>query len=170
MERSHISVALVTAESPLFENVVALGNANSRTLGFLPRGAFFDAAVENRLLAALDTNEHLAGYVLYRTSGQRAMIVHLCVDPAHRRRGITKILVNDLLLRLRHLDGLGLWCEMITQRTHCGRSLGSNTCERDEVARFTAIRSHYGGLTSAIRISFRLQRPGLNTLCTSSST
>lgn len=95
MERAQISVAQVSAESALFEQVVALGNANSRTLGFFPKGAFVDAAVESRLLAALDANQNLAGYVLYRTSGQRAMVVHLCVEAAHRRRGITKVLVNE---------------------------------------------------------------------------
>lgn len=110
MENAQISVAQVSVESTRFEQVVALGNANSRTLGFFPRGAFVDAAVEGRVLAALDANQDLVGYVLYRTSGQRAMIVHLCVDSVHRRRGITKDLVKELVQRLRHLDGLGLWC------------------------------------------------------------
>jgi ribosomal protein S18 acetylase RimI-like enzyme/predicted nucleic acid-binding protein len=110
MTHGQISVAQISTGSPLFEQVVALGNANSRTLGFFPKGAFVDAAVESRLLAALNADKELAGYVLYRTAGQRAMVVRLCVDTPYRRRGITKVLVNELVGRVRHLDGLGLWC------------------------------------------------------------
>jgi ribosomal protein S18 acetylase RimI-like enzyme len=110
IDRVEIAVAEVKAESPLFPQVIALGNANSRTLGFLPKGAFLDAAVEGRVLAVVDPNQQVVGYVLSRTSDQRAMVVHLCVDPAHRGRRIAKLLVNELVQRSRHLDGLGLWC------------------------------------------------------------
>lgn len=110
MECAQIFVTEVDVDSPLLQKAVALGAANSRTLGFFPKGAYVDAAIESRLLAALDGDQNLAGYVLYRISGQHAMVVHLCVDPAYRRRGIAKILVRSSVERLRHLDGLGLWC------------------------------------------------------------
>jgi ribosomal protein S18 acetylase RimI-like enzyme len=94
--RVPIEVAQVAAETPLFPQVVTLGNANSRTLGFFPRGAFLDAAVEGRIVAASDANQQVIGYVLYRTADQRGLIVHLCVDRPHRGRGIANRWLNHV--------------------------------------------------------------------------
>jgi hypothetical protein len=48
--------------------------------------------------------------LLYRVARDRAAITHLCIDPAQRRSGVARLLVNDLMQRTRDLTGIGLWC------------------------------------------------------------
>ena len=47
-------IEAVNPESPLYEQVVALGNANSRTLGHLPFAAIKQATTEGRVLAFVE--------------------------------------------------------------------------------------------------------------------
>ncbi len=70
------------------ETVKALGAANSQTLGFFPEGAFDDYARRKQIVIALDDSHSCVGYLLYRISQERAIIVHLCVDASSRTGGI----------------------------------------------------------------------------------
>jgi GNAT superfamily N-acetyltransferase len=104
-----LEVVAVGPDSPLLVQVVALGRAQNRTLGFFPRGAYLEAALDGRVLATTD-GDQVAAYLVYRVTMQRAVVVHLCVAPAYRGRGIAKLLISALSDRVGHLDGIGLWC------------------------------------------------------------
>ena len=90
--------------------VTALWRANSAVLGFFPAGAFDDYADKGQILIALDQGEQCVGYLLYRTSRDVAIIVHLCVSPKHRESGIAKMLVDALRNETNQLRGIRLSC------------------------------------------------------------
>ncbi|MEA3350237.1 MAG: GNAT family N-acetyltransferase, partial [Chloroflexota bacterium] len=85
--------------SKYFEQVIQLGEANKKTLGFFPRGAFEYHAIKKQIIVAVDDeSDTLLGYLLYGLSRRKmlASIVHLCIDENQRGRGITRALFSEL--------------------------------------------------------------------------
>lgn len=119
-----ISIVVVEEASPQLAAVIAVWRAHSDTLGYLPSGAFDEAARQGRILAALSGPNSLAGYVLYRTPGDRAVVVHLCVAPEFRSRGVARQLVNALRERTSGQRGLGLTCRRDYDATQLWPRLG----------------------------------------------
>ena len=104
-----VLIKSVTGDSQLFASVKALARANTRTLGFLPEGAFDAYAQDGWILAAASSTEELLGYLMYRITDDRwAKIVHLCVVEAHRRKGIAQALFTKLVQRVQGLRGIYL--------------------------------------------------------------
>ena len=110
----------VLPNSPEFEAVVALWRMESSTLGFMPRGGFEDAAREETLLAIVDDDRTVAGYVLFRRTQGFAAIAHLCVARERRGNGVARDLFNavkdrcscefEIRLRCRRdFDVAALW-------------------------------------------------------------
>ena len=88
----------IDEKSPYLENVIKLGDANSKILGFLAEGAFRNFAIKKQILVALDDKKNLCGYLLYNINqkGKSVSIVHLCVEPSYRQQGIAFALVDNL--------------------------------------------------------------------------
>jgi len=93
----------------LLTDVCRLGRSQSKTLGFLPTGAYRAYAAQDQVVVALD-GEQLAGYVIWRATRLRSMLVHVAVDPAFRRRGVAKAMVGEVMNRSTQLLGVGAWC------------------------------------------------------------
>ena len=120
----------VSPDSPQYERVVELGNANSSTLGFLPYEAIKQAAADGRVLACVQDGV-VKGYTLF---GKRARtgdisLTHLCVDRNERGQGIARELVEGIVKRNPHRAGIRLSCrkdyEAHTMWPHLGfRCLG----------------------------------------------
>lgn len=108
-KRFDVVVEQLTSADDL-KRVVALHRGNTKTLGFFPLGAFEDHARRRQILIALTPEREFAGYLLYRTSRERATIAHLCVSESHRRKGVSFALVEALKNRTKHLIGIGLHC------------------------------------------------------------
>jgi predicted nucleic acid-binding protein len=104
--------------------VKALGAANSQTLGFFPEGAFDDYARRKQIIVALDANETFVGYLLYRISQERAIIVHLCVDNLRRHGGIATRLFSNLKVAVKDLRGIGLRCRRDYEASRLWQNLG----------------------------------------------
>ena len=104
-------IEAVSPESPHYEQVVALGNANSKTLGHLPFAAIKQAAAEGGLLAFLEGGE-VKGYALFgkRVRTGDISLTHLCVDQNSRGRGIARALVGAIVERNPHRAGIRLSC------------------------------------------------------------
>jgi GNAT superfamily N-acetyltransferase len=85
--------------------VVALGDFSRRTLGFLPRVAFLQAADSGTLLAAIRDGQVL-GYALYSLPRQVVRLTHLCVSEDARGQGIARRLVEAI--SERHADRFGV--------------------------------------------------------------
>jgi GNAT superfamily N-acetyltransferase len=89
--------------------VLAMHRAEKRWLGFLPDAGFAERAAAGTLLLALLGGRPLA-YVLYDLPGEWVKIVHLCVSPEGRGRGLARALVEELSARHRAREGLTLAC------------------------------------------------------------
>lgn len=107
------SVVVLTADSQRLAEVKALWRVHSRTLGYFPDGAFTDYAGRGQILIAgpLDA---LTGYLVYRVSDDRGVIVHLCTAEHARGSGVARALVTELkgLTKGRGLRGIGLSCRV----------------------------------------------------------
>lgn len=98
----------VVVARPGDENVAAaieLGRRSRRTLGFLPDGAYKDAAANGTLLVVRFRGAAV-GYAYFGLSSGRIRLNHLCVDPAHRGHGIARLLVEEI--SRRHADYAGI--------------------------------------------------------------
>jgi GNAT superfamily N-acetyltransferase/predicted nucleic acid-binding protein len=100
-----LAIREVEPGSKALEDVLRLGKADRRWLGFLPDAGFTDRCHKGTLLAAVEGDRTL-GYVLYDLPGDRVKIVHLCVASVARRRGVARLLVDEL--RNRHSDRRGI--------------------------------------------------------------
>ena len=101
----------VSPDSPYYKQVVELGDANSKTLGFLPYEAISHAAAEGRVLAYVE-DRAVKGYALF---GKRARtgdisLTHLCVDHSERGQGIARQLVEGIVERHQHRAAIRLAC------------------------------------------------------------
>lgn len=108
--RPGLKIMPVRHLSPYLQEVIKLWRAHSATLGYFPEGAFADYARRGWIFIALSAEKKCVGYLAYRISNNQAKIVHLCVDPGSRGRGVARALVQHLYQETRHLEGIGLWC------------------------------------------------------------
>ncbi|RLF27107.1 MAG: hypothetical protein DRN14_05815 [Thermoplasmata archaeon] len=93
------TISTINHRSKYFEQVIQLGEANKKTLGFFPRGAFEQHAVKKQIIIAVDDETDIVqGYLLYGLSRRKmlASIVHLCIDTKQRGRGMTRELFSAL--------------------------------------------------------------------------
>ena len=101
----------VSPDSPHYQRVIELGNANSATLGLLPFAAINQAAAEGRVLAFIEDGT-VMGYALYgkRSRTSDIVLTHLCVDHDYRERKIARQLVEGIVERNPHRAGIRLSC------------------------------------------------------------
>ncbi len=95
--------------SPELETVTKLWRQDSATLGFFPDGAFAEYAQKRQIVAALRSGEVL-GYVLFRRTGRRVAIVHLCVGSGARGQGVARELGDAVSRAAPDADGVSLRC------------------------------------------------------------
>lgn len=93
----NMKIEFINNNNRLFPNVKALGNKNSKTLGFMPDGGFDDYASKHSIIIAYD-KQTLYGYLMYREviRYNRVSIVHLCIDNKYRGQNIASKLLDAL--------------------------------------------------------------------------
>ena len=86
------------------EHVIQLGKRNSQTLGLMPRDAYVQQARKKCIIVCFE-NEALIGFCLFRTTEtkNRISITQVCVNQEHRRKGVSKLLLNHVRDRYRSL-------------------------------------------------------------------
>ncbi len=106
-----IRISAIAAASPKLELVKQLGRKYSATLGWFPNGAYEEHADKGHLFIA-EEGDVVVGYVAFRISKGRAMIAHLCVAKAFNKRGVARLLADEVkaLARSQDLRGVGLHC------------------------------------------------------------
>ncbi len=119
-----MKIVAVAAGSPLVEQILDLWRHNRRTLGFMPRQGFVDRATRGSLLAALDNDGRVAGYLLFDLQRDAAKIIHVCVRDGQRRHGVSERLVEDLISRYDGLNRLYLRCRQDWDAKHVWPRLG----------------------------------------------
>lgn len=93
-----------------FWELFGIYRAFSKTLGFLPKGAFKDSLRKRTVLIARNESDKIVGYLLYRIAKGRAAIAHLAVLETSRGKGVAAALMNQLIARTKHLEGITLRC------------------------------------------------------------
>lgn len=107
-----VKIEVIDEKSPHLQTVIALGDANRKTVGFLADTAFVDHARRGNIFVAIDSQAGCIGYVLYEYTRRhnRHRLVHLCVAPAHRGKGVAKFLIDYLKQITKESNGIGLHC------------------------------------------------------------
>jgi GNAT superfamily N-acetyltransferase len=91
------------------EAIHRLGKRDSRTVGFLPRGAFVDYIWRGNAIVAIDRD--VVGYVLFATTKRdRVRIAQLVVARATRGQGIARLLIDAVMRDRWHCYAVGLSC------------------------------------------------------------
>lgn len=99
-----------SAQSPHLPLVIDLGDANKKSLGFLPRAGFIVAANARHVVIATTPEGELAGYCLYHPTQIDVRIVHVCVAATHYGHGLARRLVDRVRLEHPEARGLRLKC------------------------------------------------------------
>jgi GNAT superfamily N-acetyltransferase len=109
-----MKIITIDEKSNYLAMVIELGDANSKTLGFLKESVFREFATRRQILVALDENEEFLGYLLYaiNQTKRETSIVHLCVKNFGRRKGVAKMLFEKLKNQTK---------EFFRIRVHCRR-------------------------------------------------
>jgi len=105
-----IEIRTVSVGEKLLDKVMQLWRSHSAMLGFMPKGAFEQAAQKECLWAAMGQNDRFCGYVLFRKSREGIKIAHLCVNQEMSGQGIARALVEEITKRFPTASGIGLWC------------------------------------------------------------
>ncbi|MEW6493048.1 MAG: GNAT family N-acetyltransferase, partial [Cyanobacteriota bacterium] len=111
-KETQFKIEIIDDESPHLQTVIELGDAHKKTLGFFPEGAFRRHAALRQIIVAVEPQSRCIGYLLYRYSSEynRIAIIHLCVAPSERKKGVAKLLVDYLKQITQDYRGIGLSC------------------------------------------------------------
>lgn len=106
-----------------------LGRRASRTVGFLPRGAYEDYLWRRGLLVAIDVD--VVGYVMFGTTKRdRVRIAQLVVARDQRGAGVARLLVEAMLIDRWHCYGVALRCRADFSATTLWPHMGFEAIER----------------------------------------
>ena len=108
---SAATIEVIRPDSPQYDQVVELSDANTRTLGMLPYAVIREAAADGRVLAHVSAGV-VRGYALFsrRVRAGDISLTHLCVGQQHRDRGIARSLVEAIVERHPNRAGIRLSC------------------------------------------------------------
>jgi len=85
--------------APLLEQVVAAADQNKNALGFWAANVFREFAVSEQLYVAARTSTEgltYAGHLMFKCGNAKASVLQMYVDPALRRHGVAKLLLDHL--------------------------------------------------------------------------
>lgn len=111
-KETQLKIETIDDKSPYLQTVIELGDAHKKTLGFFPEGAFRRHASLRQIIVAIEPQSRCIGYLLYSYSSEynRIAIIHLCVAPSERKKGVAKLLVDSLKEITQEYSGIGLTC------------------------------------------------------------
>jgi len=106
-----IKIFQISAQSPILDQVIKLGDKYSNFLGFYPQEAFIEDAKHKRIIVA-SIDGVCVGYLLFRIAKtkNRAAITHLCVDEKFRGMDVGRRLVDYLISITKDWLGISLYC------------------------------------------------------------
>ncbi|GAB4002240.1 PIN domain-containing protein [Nocardioides ultimimeridianus] len=100
-----IAIEPITAHAVLAE-ITALGDANSKSLGFLPFAGFRAAATQGHIALARRSDGSVAGYCLFDLPRDIIRVVQLCISDDARQSGLARSLIDAV--STKHADRLGM--------------------------------------------------------------
>lgn len=109
-EQPAATIVPVTPASQLLDAVTQLGDKHRDTPGFLPASVFVQRAAAGHVLAAVDEDGALLGYVLFDVARGRVRLMQACASPRARRAGVARLLVDEISRRYSDLPGIRVTC------------------------------------------------------------
>lgn len=91
------------------DGAIALGNQNSKTLGFLPHAVYKEAAAGGTLIA-LVVDAKVVAYALYTLPRRCVRLWQLCVSKDFRGHGHARLLIENISERHGDRTGISLLC------------------------------------------------------------
>jgi ribosomal protein S18 acetylase RimI-like enzyme len=90
---------LSTKNSKHIAQALKLADKNVKTLGLFPAAAFREKGENGCIIGAIDNNDDLVGYILFRKVKTKfnISIVHLCINNKDRGKKIAKKLLDYLV-------------------------------------------------------------------------
>jgi predicted nucleic acid-binding protein/ribosomal protein S18 acetylase RimI-like enzyme len=107
-----MKIEFIDQNNKFLDDVIALGNKHSNTLGFMPIGGFNEYAKKRWIIIAHKDNQ-LLGYLLFRLAkrNSKVCITHLCIKPEHRGKQIATELIDQLKIKYqKSFAGILLSC------------------------------------------------------------
>ena len=95
---------VVTLTNVDLNSVDALRQRNTKTLGFLAKGALSHYLDSGGGLGLKSQDNRLVAYLLFARHKYHIRIIHLCVDDEARETGYARVLVEQLILVARNHD------------------------------------------------------------------
>lgn len=107
-----MKIQVIDERSPYLHQVIDLGDANSKTLGFFTKDGFIKHAKKELIIIAVDSQSQLLGYLMYaiRRKDRYVRLIHLCIDQRYRGQKVARKLVEYLKQRTREYQGISLHC------------------------------------------------------------
>jgi len=103
-------IQTIDIQSKHLQRVLDLSDENIKTLGLLPYEAIKEQARKNHIFGAINENDFLCGYLIFRISYQTVTIVHLCIDEKFRGQGVSKFLIDYIKEFSKPYLGIRLKC------------------------------------------------------------
>lgn len=101
----------IKKEPNLIDEVVALGDSQKNTLGFLAEQAFYEYADKGNILVAVSDERKAIGYVLFAQKRNLVCrLTHVCVHPDFRKEGVAAALVAELKKHTLQMRCITLKC------------------------------------------------------------
>ncbi len=145
-ESLKFSIQEISPDSEYMKTIICLADANSKTLGMLPYGAFDRLAGKGFVLGCILPGVGCIGYLLYGISRRcsRVKLTHLCVDKAWQGKGVAKLLIQDLKKRTDYLYGILASCRRDYNLHKMWTSLGfTSVSERPGKSKDGSILTEY---------------------------
>lgn len=96
------------------DQVRSLADTHRRELGFLPRSAYWEAAMKGNLWVAIDVvSREFRGYLLSGGRHPHLRIFQLCVHPDHRSSRVAQTIVEELILYATKLSYLNITARVL---------------------------------------------------------
>lgn len=94
----NVKILVIDEKSPYLDQVIKLGDENSKTLSFTNYSIFMQCAEKKQIIIAINCDHDLLGYLMYRVAvkDNRVTIMHLCINEKFRGQKIAKQLFEAL--------------------------------------------------------------------------
>ena len=121
-----MKIEVIDERSPYLQQVIELGDANSKTLGFFPKNGFIKQAKKKLIIISVNSQSQFLGYLMYdiRRKDRCIRLIHLCINKQYRGQKVARKLVEYLKQRTKGYQGISLHCRRDYGIDPMWRSLG----------------------------------------------
>ena len=100
---------------PYVQQVRTLADEHRREFGFIPRNAYGDAALREKLWVAVDSvSRDFRGYLYFGGRHPRMKVFQICVAPGNRSSGIARRIISEFIQYSQRLSCLNITARVLS--------------------------------------------------------